>query len=311
MTMKQSRTNDGVAPDRRPVVVGVESSGEDSAVIEWAAREAASRRAPLTLVHTWNWGTVPLMSQYGHAEKMAIEEEGVRILVRAKERALAAGAHEVQIVRQRGHAPDVLVELTETAALLVVGSRHASAVARAVFGSVGTALVSAALCPVVVLSGAPGMVEERPGVVAGISGDAHDQEVLRFAYEYASRNHLPVQVVFSWTPTFGSLRLPPPDVARLPLSETVAGWRAEYPDVPTHLVVQHGSPVDVLVEASASQALLVVGRHASRMHLGTVLGSTCLGVVHHATCPVAVIPPTIAVAERELVTAVRPGIVTP
>jgi nucleotide-binding universal stress UspA family protein len=27
------------------------------------------------------------------------------------------------------------------------------------------------------------------------------------------------------------------------------------------------------------------------MHFGAMLGSTSLGVVHHATCPVAVIPP--------------------
>jgi nucleotide-binding universal stress UspA family protein len=269
-------------PDRRPVVVGVESTGDSHVTIEWAAREAASRRAPLTLVHT-----------------------------RAREHALAAGAPDVRIARQRGHAADVLVDLTSNCSLLVVGRHHGSAIARGVFGSVSSHVVSAAQCPVVVLAGAPGMVEEGPSVVAGVSGEAHDQDVLRFAFDYAGRNGFPLQVVFAWTATFGSLRLPPPDVARLPLSEIVAGWRAEYPDVTTHLVVQHGDPVDVLVETSASQALLVVGRHASRMRLGSILGSTSLGVVHHATCPVAVIPPSVAVPEHELVSAAQPGIVTP
>ena len=298
-------------PDRRPVVVGVESSGDSRATIEWAAREAASRQVPLILVHTWNWGSVPMMSQYGDAEKRAIEDEGARILERAKEQASATGARDVRIVPQRGHAPEVLVDLTATSSLLVVGSHHPSAIARGVFGSVGTTVVSAARCPVVVLAGAPGMVEERPGVLAGVTGEPHDQDVLRFAFDYAARHGLPLHVVHSWTPAFGALKLPPPDVLRLHLSEIVAGWREQYPDVVTHLVVRHGDPVDALVESSASQALVVVGRHASRMRLGSILGSTCLGVVHHATCPVAVIPPPGTVTEREFVATAQPGIVTP
>ena len=71
--MKPSAHASGTArshagPDRRPVVVGVESTGDSHVTIEWAAREAASRQVPLILVHTWNWGSVPMMSQYGDAE---------------------------------------------------------------------------------------------------------------------------------------------------------------------------------------------------------------------------------------------------
>lgn len=292
-------------PDRRPIIVGVEAAGDSLAAIDWAAREAANRHAPLTLVHTWDWGSVPLMSaEYGYGEKQAIEQEGGRILARAKEHALAAGAVDVHVVRQRGYAPDVLVGLTAEAALLVVGSRHASAIARGVFGSVSTAVVSEAKCPVVVLSGPAGMLEARPEVVAGVSCQPHDQDVLGFAFDYASRNQLPLRVVFCWESTFGSVKLPPPDIAKLRLSETLAGWREEYPETQTHLVVRRGHPIDVLVASSASQALLVVGRHAPHLRFGSLLGSTSLGVVHHATCPVAVVPPTVAARETELVSEV-------
>ena len=288
-------------PDRRQIVVGVEAAGDSLAAIDWAAREAANRHAPLTLVHTWDWGSVPLMSaQYGYGEKQAIEREGGRILAGAEEHALAAGAPEVRVVRRRGYAPDVLVDLTADAALLVVGSRHASALARGVFGSVSTAVVSEAKCPVVTLSGPPGDLGERPEVVAGVSCQPHDHDVLAFAFDYAGRNQLPLRLVFCWQSTFGSIELAPPDTAKLRLAQTLAGWREEYPEVTTHLVVRRGHPVDVLVASSASQALLVVGRHASHLRFGALLGSTSLGVVHHATCPVAVIPPTLAVKESEL-----------
>ncbi|HEY8302700.1 MAG TPA: universal stress protein [Jatrophihabitans sp.] len=289
-------------PDRRQILVGVEAVGDSVAAIDWAAREAAARHAPLTLVHTWDWGSVPLMSaQYGYGEKQAIEQEGGRILARAKEHALAAGAFDVHVVRRRGYAPDVLLDMTADAALLVVGSRHASTIARGVFGSVSTAVVSEAMCPVVVLSGPPGAREARPQVVAGVSCEPHDQDVLAFAFDYANRNQLPLRTVFCWQSTFGSLSLPPPDVAKLRLSETLAGWRAQYSDVETHLVVRRGHPIDILVASSASQALVVVGRHAPHLRFGALLGSTSLGVVHHATCPVAVIPPTVVAREPGLV----------
>jgi nucleotide-binding universal stress UspA family protein len=185
--------------------------------------------------------------------------------------------------------------MTADAALLVVGNRHPSPLARGVFGSVSTSVVSESKCPVVVLSGPPGMLEERPQVVVGVAGVAHDEDVLGFGFDYARRHGLPLRAIFCWDPMFGDLRLPPPDIAKLRLAESIAGWREQFPEVETHLVARRGDPVDVLVNTSASQALVVVGRRAPRMHFGAVLGSTSLGVVHHATCPVAVIPP----AQRE------------
>jgi len=279
--------------DTRAVVAGVDSSPANGVAVDWAAREAHARQVSLTLVHTWEWGGVPVWPiEYDLATKNELEREGRRILTRAKERALAAGATDVQIEIRRGYAPDVLIDVTADAALLVVGSRHPSPVAHRVFGSVSTAVVSQSQCPVVVLSGAPGMPEERPQVVVGAAGVAHDEDVLAFGFDYARRHQLPLRALFCWDPMFGDLRLPPPDIAKLRLAESVAGWREQFPDVETHLVARRGDPVDVLVNTSASQALVVVGRHAQRMRFGSVLGSTSLGVVHHATCPVAVIPPT-------------------
>jgi len=50
-------------------------------------------------------------------------------------------------------------------------------------------------------------------------------------------------------------------------------------------------PVAGLVAESLSQELLVVGARSRHARLASLLGSVSQGVLHHATCPVAVIHP--------------------
>jgi nucleotide-binding universal stress UspA family protein len=295
-----------IRPDRREVVVGIESSGDNRVVVEWAAREAVARNAPLTLVHTWEWEGVPVWATpYHYARKKDIAREGEQILARAKTCALEAGAHDVEVVTQRGYAPEVLVAMTAQASMLVVGNRHASAVARGVFGSVSTAVVSEARCPVIVLSGesdgteVPDVTGDGSEVVVGLTGGPHDQNLLGFGFDFAREHALTLRAVFCWDAVFGSLHLPPPDTAKRQLAENLARWCDSYPEVAADAVVRHGAPIEVLVELSDLRAMLVVGRHAPRQRFGAVLGSTTLGVVHHARCPVAVIPPSAAGSEHK------------
>jgi len=83
---------------------------------------------------------------------------------------------------------------------------------------------------------------------------------------------------------------PAPESATRLLAESLAGWREHYPDVPVHAGVQRGRPIAGLVAAATAQALLVVGREPHRVSHGAILGSVAQGVLHHATCPVAVVP---------------------
>jgi hypothetical protein len=49
-----------------------------------------------------------------------------------------------------------------------------------------------------------------------------------------------------------------------------------------------------LVSASTAQCLPVVGNHGRHAVTGMLLGSVSQGVLHHATCPVAVVPTALA-----------------
>jgi nucleotide-binding universal stress UspA family protein len=65
----------------------------------------------------------------------------------------------------------------------------------------------------------------------------------------------------------------------------------EFPGLATEQeFVVGGSPAAALVEESSGADLLVVGAHRSGSPLGPHLGRVTHAVLHHARCPVAVVP---------------------
>ena len=297
MTSTEPRGTEQRAPitQRAPVIVGVDGSPASDRAVEWASAEALSRAVPLRIVHTWAWQLLePWTARIDRMAVADLKRTGRTTLQHCLGLARrCAGGAELTASTDliAGYAPDVFADLGREAGLLVLGSHHLNAVGRAVLGSVSSSMVARSACPVVVVGAAPGPAGENPSVVVGLAGAEDDERVLGFAFEFAARRGRPLHAVLCWHPPFADLSQPPPDVARLLLAESVAGWRERYPDVPAHFAVVRDHPVDALVGAAASQELLVVGRRARRMRFGSLLGSVSLGVLHHATCPVAVVPP--------------------
>jgi nucleotide-binding universal stress UspA family protein len=64
---------------------------------------------------------------------------------------------------------------------------------------------------------------------------------------------------------------------------------ASPPEIIVRTVI--GSPADELIDASAEADLLVVGNRGSGGFARLLLGSASTQVVHHAHCPVVVVPP--------------------
>jgi nucleotide-binding universal stress UspA family protein len=79
------------------------------------------------------------------------------------------------------------------------------------------------------------------------------------------------------------------DEARL-LAEVIAGWHAKYPDVVVRREVTHAGPRKALIEATHQAQLVVVGTRGRGGFAGLLLGSVSQAVLHHAACPVAVVP---------------------
>jgi nucleotide-binding universal stress UspA family protein len=283
----------GLAASGGQIIVGIDSSPASNTAVDWAAAEADSRHASLHLVHTWSWQHLAPWST--EADRMVVsdlEHAGRNMVNHA--RAVARRAYpglEVTTEVCEGPAARVLNELGREAAMIVVGTHHLHPLGRTVLGSASSGVVAHSTCPVVVVSKAPRAAASTNEVVVGIAATPDDQRVLAFAFEYARRHGMPLRAVFAWHPDgLADTHLRPPDRALRWLGESLAGWRIEYPDVEVEAVVRRGHPVVVLVEAARAQDLIVLGRRAHHVHAGMQLGSVSLGVLHHATSSVAVVP---------------------
>jgi nucleotide-binding universal stress UspA family protein len=72
-------------------------------------------------------------------------------------------------------------------------------------------------------------------------------------------------------------------------------WCEKFPEVAVAETVVEGRAADELVRATSGAALAVVGRRTREARLGTHglgthIGSVAHAVLHHAECPVAVVP---------------------
>ena len=75
------------------------------------------------------------------------------------------------------------------------------------------------------------------------------------------------------------------------LAEQTAGWQEKYPDVDVRRLVLKDRPVHALLSIAEEQGaqLIVVGSRGHGGFLGMGLGSVSQSLVHHASCPVAVV----------------------
>lgn len=286
----------------RPVVVGVDSVLNNDHALQWAIREAAAAARPLRVLH--GYGTV-LTSSGSPAGYAQTEVEHLR---KAAEELVARTVHQAHMIApdldvsgivEAGDARHALIAESDSASVVVLGSRHLPALGATLIGSVGCGVAAGAHCPVVVVRAAAGSAAEGAGVVVGVDGTEVSEDALGFAFEHASLHALPLRAVMCWhRDPLASIGVrpehEPPERARLLLSEALAGWQEKYPDVIVDASIVRDHPVSRLVADATAQQLLVVATSHRHAFIDTVLGSVTQGVLHHAVCPVAVVPARLA-----------------
>ncbi|MBH0121251.1 universal stress protein [Rhodococcus sp. NPDC003382] len=286
----------------QPIVVGVDGSPSSLQAVAWAAKEAARRGAPLTLVTTAivsGGYVVPIGMPDTFYEEEQLEAE--RRLAEAESLvAQVTAGHTVEVekaVSQDAPARE-LIERSKSARMVVLGANRRGLIERAILGSVSSAVVTHARSPVAVVRGLPHVdVNDISGpVVVGADGSKHSEPAIAMAFEEAAMRGAELVAVHAWSDVDVHAPFPSDfdwaqveERERATLSESLAGYSGEFPDVPVRTVVVLDRPVRTLRDESEHAQLLVVGSRGRGGFTGLLLGSTSRALLHHVTCPMLVV----------------------
>ena len=148
-----------------PIVVGVDGSDASRAALRWAVEEARLRFSPLVAVHAWSFipaqpiGDPGLLAVPAGDIAGQLDAESAAARETLAEAVAAALADDPGLeIEQRlveGDPAEALVDASESADLVVVGSHGRSGLRAALLGSVSRHVASHAACPVVVVKAAP------------------------------------------------------------------------------------------------------------------------------------------------------------
>ncbi|HTX27898.1 MAG TPA: universal stress protein [Streptosporangiaceae bacterium] len=282
----------------KPIVAATDGSEESLRAVDWAAREAALRGAPLRII-----SAAALLPRIIGSHAMSDYQTVTDAVRRHRDQALAAAAE-----RASKTAPELLIDadhldgspaeaVTEAgsgALMLVVGSRGNGAFAAMVLGSVSRYVATHAACPVVVVRDETGAAHSQVGI--GV-GDLENRASMTFAFEEAALRKASLIAIHSWhLPESGISRAGPvpsgptgyveeTETAKR-LEQLLDEWRAKYPDVQASQELVHGHPGRALAGLSARADLVVLGRRSAHHGPASVMHA----VLSHAHGPVVTVP---------------------
>lgn len=258
------------------IVVGVTAAPVAARAVAWATERAAALGM-----------SVELVAVIGGALGAVGEDRVVRTAQDAAERMLEGHAAAVTAARvpvsmrtERGNPVAVLIDASERAALLVIGSDYRGPDQGPVRGSHGIRISAAAQCPVIVVPDID--LTGRSGVVVGTDGSDVSAAALRFAADEAERLGEPLVAVSVWTP----MPIPGPisgypepylddmqEVTAEILRGSLTEIRDAHPDLQITEQVECGYPSAIINERAQAARLTVVGSHGRGAIARLLLGS--------------------------------------
>jgi nucleotide-binding universal stress UspA family protein len=285
-----------------PLVVGVDGSDGSLLAVDWAVDEAARLGLPLRLVYASLWeryeGAVPPDSRERPYEQVMADNTVGSAAERAHRR-----HPEVKVSTDvvPDEAVSALLQEGHTAFALVTGARGRGELAGLLLGSVGLAVAARAACPVIVVRGdEAGRAGSHERILFGACEPAVGGEAVRFAFREAEARKCTLDVVRAW-------RCPAHETADDPLPAEDSAHRheerasalldallhdpmADHPGVRVRRSTVEGPARRVLLNRTAAADLVVVGARRRTGHFGLQLGRVAHTLLHHADCPVAVVP---------------------
>ncbi|MFI9201613.1 universal stress protein [Streptomyces sp. NPDC053048] len=285
-----------------PLVVGVDGSDASLTALDWAVDEAVRLALPLRIVCASLWqryeGSVTAPDDERPAEGLMTEQVVASAEQHARLRAPQLGIHAVVVPDD---AVSALLAEARAARTVVTGSSGRGAVRRLLLGSVSLSVAGRAHCPVVVVRGTGRTVGGLcRRVIVGVGDPTESAAAVDFALRAAAVRQAELQAVRTWR---SPDELPvehvvaPGEAARAherqaadTLAKALGCAPRDFPQVPVRQETVEGPAHKVLVRLSADADLLVLGASRRHGHIGLQLGRVTHHALHHAGCPVAVVP---------------------
>ena len=297
---------------KNEIVVGLEDSPSGKAALQWAAQQARSTGAVLRAVHALGWpygaSSPGSRHQINPMELTRGEiDASYRDAITAVFEAVSPGPDWV-LEFVRGYAGEVLVRLSKSAELLVVGTREHVGLGRLLVGSVSHYCLRHAACPVVAVpSPAPlGTESAESGesdvgssggalLVAGLDRSEESLAAARYAAAAAEMRGCDILLVhaFPAPPTNAPEMDAVWSASRTSAEELVASAAAQLavsPRVHVHTLAEPGDPMAVLEAAARQGEMLVLGRDHLSWGERVSQGKVTSHVTRRVTCPVVVVP---------------------
>jgi nucleotide-binding universal stress UspA family protein len=275
------------------IVVGIDGSAESIAAVRWAADEATARGCSLVVVHvsdavtTGPWSSSRSLRAGIRQLTQPLVDDGI---------AIASDAHPGLRVRGRamiGTTVPVLMKLSDSAGLIVLGRQGRGALAAHLIGSVPQRLMAHAHCPVVMVADRHQPVGR---VVAAIGDRETEGRTLDFAAAEARFRAVPLLVVHcDYLPEWPAGPLSEPALedaqreAALRLQKQVAGVLGNHPKLSVETRYCTGRPAAALRELCGPSDILVMGQHRQERFVPATVGPVISRVIHQPPCTVIVV----------------------
>ncbi|WP_306324725.1 universal stress protein [Streptomyces venezuelae] len=292
-------------PELGDVVVGVDGSPSARTAALWAAAEADRRGRSLRLVHA---ADTDRRAYWTDAETIQAVREAGRDLLTETESSVRRRFPDLVVTKELSRREPVsgLQNAAGDRGTIVVGSRGLGGFSALMLGSVGLGVAARAEVPVMVVRGS----DERPetGSVTAAVQDAKDLDWLPLAAAEADARKTDLRLVSVWNVLthVGSVATMLDDLdamARQRVHEVKVladRVRELYPQlIVGHHVVTGTSTPGILIEASSRTDLIVMGRGRRPLGVGPSLGRVAHALIHHADCPVEVVPASFVTPDEE------------
>lgn len=266
------------------VVVGVKE--KQPTALRFAAQAAIDQHTNLRIVHCLDIRTaadfvsVPFKTFPPESWRAA----GEAVIEQARTFVKELKPHpDVELVVADGRPFQTLRDEAAGASVMVVGADAAHRLGQLFDGGIAARLISHSDIPIAVVPERPWPEEITGPIMVAIDTRSPAEGPLRFAFTEASRTRKELHVLHV---------IPEADMFfrsqshKLAVSEVLAGWSEEFPDVAVRHRFFFDEADDGCVRASEEASLLVVGRRKTQIFGHPVLGE----IARRTHCPCVVVP---------------------